>query len=264
MTPLKDKVAVITGAASGIGLATAKSLAGRGAKVVLADIDGERAKTHAAAIGSSALAVRCDITAETAFEDVKAAAQGHFGAVDIVMNNAGAITRGAPEDMPFAEWRRIIDLNLMTVVRSIGVFLPDMLARGSGHIVNTASAAGLFPYAYDRLPYASSKAAVVILSEGLSLYCKPKGVGVTVLCPGPVRTNIAAGLKSFTEGLATRGPGPGFTLLEADEVGEMVANAIEADQVFLPTHELIFERMQEFASDPNAFITGLIAEMAEG
>jgi short-subunit dehydrogenase len=104
---------------------------------------------------------------------------------DIVMNNVGAIMNGNPEDVPIGEWERIISLNLMSVVRSNAVWLPKLLARGRGHIVNTASFAGLFPYATSRMPYVVSKAGVIALSESLALYLHPQGIRVSCLCPGP-------------------------------------------------------------------------------
>src|SRR3546814_10577705 len=106
----------------------------------------------------------------------------------IIMNNIATVSCGLPEDIPVEEWQRAFDVNLMSIVRSNHVFLPLFIAQGEGHIINTASVDGLFGFGYDRLPYAASKAAVVTLSEGLALYLRPKGIGVTCLCPGPVAT----------------------------------------------------------------------------
>jgi NAD(P)-dependent dehydrogenase (short-subunit alcohol dehydrogenase family) len=107
------------------------------------------------------------------------------------------------------------------VVRSNAVFLPLLIEQGHGHIVNTASFAGLFTYSYDRLPYAAAKAAIVQISEGLRLYLHPRGVGVTVLCPGPVMTNIMASMPpGFGPDVATRGPGEQFTPLQPEIVGD--------------------------------------------
>lgn len=192
---VQGKTAVITGGASGIGRATAHSLARRGAQVIVADIDADGADRVAGEIsehGGRATGVRCDVRSESAFEELKAFTLDTHRRVDIVMNNVGALTRGLPDHIPVHEWHRIFDINLFSVVRSNDVFLPLLVEQGSGHIVNTASFAGLYTYAYDRLPYAAAKAAVVQLSEGLALYLRPKGIGVTLLCPGPVRTNIAA------------------------------------------------------------------------
>ena len=258
MDSVAGKVAIITGAASGIGRATASALAKRGARIVVADLDSDGAETAAAAIdaaGGQAAGVRCDVTADNAFDDVKSFALDRFGAVDVVMNNVGGLTRGRPEYLPIHEWRRVLDLNLMSVVRSNATFLPLLIEQGHGHIVNTASFAGLFSYSYDRLPYAAAKAAVVQLSEGLRLYLRPMGIGVTVLCPGPVATNIIASLPpTFGPELPVRGPGEQFAILMAETVGEQVAAAIVNDTFMLYTHPQVRDILVDRASDWNSFI----------
>ena len=194
MNTLEDKVAVVTGAASGIGRAIATRLAGRGTHIVAVDIDTvgiATLTTDLATQGATAVACPADISDPDAFDDVRDTALERFGHVDIVVNNVGVLTNGLPQDIPVSEWQRILDINLMSVVRSNAVFLPLLLDQGSGHVVNTASFAGLFTYSYDRLPYAATKAAIVQISEGLALYLRPKNIGVTLLCPGPVLTNIA-------------------------------------------------------------------------
>src|SRR3546814_4024921 len=98
----------------------------------------------------------------------------------------------------------------MSIVRSNHVFLPLFIAQGEGHIINTASVDGLFGFGYDRLPYAASKAAVVTLSEGLALYLRPKGIGVTCLCPGPVATEIGDAMNFFSENIDIHGAGEAF------------------------------------------------------
>ncbi|MEU9454878.1 SDR family oxidoreductase [Streptomyces sp. NPDC048277] len=267
MDTLRNAVAVITGAAGGIGRATAHSLARRGAHILVADIDAPAAQTVAeelAAYGTGALAVWCDVAGETAFDELKASALDRFGRVDIVMNNVGVLTRGRPEHIPVEEWQRVIDINLMSVVRSNAVFLPYLLQQGRGHIVNTASFAGLYTYAYDRLPYAASKAAVVQISEGLRVYLQPQGIGVTVLCPGPVKTNIAASLgPGFGPAVATRGPGGQFAVLDADTVGEQVAEAVVDNTFMVCTHEHVRDVLVERASDWNAFIERQTAAMTD-
>ncbi|MET0375583.1 MAG: SDR family oxidoreductase [Rhizorhabdus sp.] len=262
MTPLADKIAVVTGAASGIGRSAALALARRGVRVVLSDINQagiDDATAAVAAGGGEAIAIAADVGRPEGMEIVRDAAVTRFGEVDIVMNNVGVLVSGRPEDIPLAEWERIINLNLMSVIRSVHLFIPGMIARGSGHIVNTASFAGLFAYAYDRLPYAASKAAIVALSEGLALYLRPKGVGVTCLCPGPVKTAIGSTMKRWTPDLGLRGPGPQFAMLDPDDVGEMVADAIERDRFFLPTDDQVREVMQRRAADPDRFLDEQIA-----
>jgi len=258
MDSLQGKTAIITGGGSGIGRATALSLARRGARVVAADINAGAARDVAAEItaaGGQALGVACDVAAEDAFEELKAVALDRFGAVDVVMNNVGVLTRGLPEHIPVAEWQRIISVNLLSVVRSNTVFLPLLISQGYGHLVNTASFAGLYTYSFDRLPYAATKAAIVQLSEGLRIYLRPQGIGVTVLCPGPVKTNIMATMPpTFGPETATRRPVPAFALLDPATVGEQVAEAILADTFMLFTHPEVADVLVERATDWNAFI----------
>jgi NAD(P)-dependent dehydrogenase (short-subunit alcohol dehydrogenase family) len=258
MDSLAAKVAVITGAGSGIGRATAMSLARRGAAVVIADINIERARSVADEItdtGGRAAGVGCDVSTPNAMEDLKATTLAHFGRVDVVMNNVGVLTRGLPDHLPVSEWERIININLFSVVRSNAAFLPALLNQGHGHIVNTASFAGLFTYSFDRLPYAVSKAAIVQMSEGLRMYLQPKGIGVSVLCPGPVITNIVESLPpAFGPEPQLRVPGTQFELLEPDHVGEQVAHAILADTFMIYTHDNVRDLLVERASDWNAFI----------
>lgn len=257
MDNLDEKVAVITGAGSGIGLATANALAKRGVSVLVADINEERAKAAAAEIaaaGGKASAIYCDVANDAAFETLKQEALSRFGRVDIVMNNAGGMTRGLPEHLPLEEWRRVLDINLLSVVRSNLSFLPHFIAQRSGHIVNTASFAGLMTYSFDRLAYSAAKAAVIQISEGLAIYLRPQGIGVTVLCPGPVKTNIMSSLRSYGPPTDTRGPGLAFDLMSADEVGEKVVEAILANRFMLPSHENVREFLIERASDWDGFI----------
>lgn len=207
MDTLRDEVAVITGAASGIGRAIARSLADRGACILAVDLDDEGLQVLADELGAAVLPHRADVSDPQAFEGVRDAALRRFGRVDIVVNNVGVLTNGLPQDIPAAEWQRILDVNLMSVVRSNAAFLPLLLGQGSGNLVNTASFAGLFSYSYDRMPYAASKAAIVQMTEGLAIYLRPKNIGVTLLCPGPVLTNIAADVPTFGAGAPLRIPG---------------------------------------------------------
>src|ERR1700759_243904 len=250
METLRDKVAVITGAGSGIGRAIARALDSRGALIVAVDI-------HADSLGEPTdrvLPRRADVSEPDAFEKIRHAALGRFGRVDIVVNNVGVLTNGLPQDIPISEWQRIIDINLMSVVRSNAAFLPLLLGQGSGHLVNTASFAGLFTYSYDRLPYAATKAAVVQISEGLAIYLRPKNIGVTLLCPGPVLTNIAASVPTFGGGAPLRTPGEQFELLDPAPVGELVADAILRNRFFVPTHAHVVEELRRRVDDWDAYI----------
>lgn len=262
MDTLSGRAAVITGAASGIGRATAHALAARGVSTVIADIAEDSARLVADEIvakGGKAISVVCDITQDDTFERLKAETLRQFGRIDIIMNNAGGITRGLPEHVPLDEWKRVLDTNLLSVVRSNHAFLPLLIEQGSGHIVNTASFAGLMTYSFDRLAYSASKAALIQISEGLAIYLRPKGIGVTVLCPGPVRTNIMASMRSFGPPTDTRGPGPAFALMEAEQVGELVVDAILANRFMLSTHDNVRDVLIDRASNWDAFIDRQIA-----
>ena len=257
MQQLDGKVAIITGAASGIGRGTALTLARENVAIIAADINQQGALQVAAEItaaGGRAHGLRCDVAEADAFEKLKTETLAQFGRVDIVMNNVGVLTCGLPDELPVTEWERILQTNLMSVVRSNAVFLPLLIAQKSGHIVNTASFAGLFTYAYDRLPYAAAKAAIVQISEGLALYLRPLGIGVTCLCPGPVKTNIMSTSRRFGEGLDVRGPGPSYDLIEPEAVGAMVVDAIRTNKFMLPTHPQVRKQLIARASDWDAFL----------
>ena len=257
MRTLEDKIAVVTGAASGIGSAIAHSLAGRGTHVVAVDINTAGITTLAtdlAARGAVAVACTADVSEPDAFDDVRNTALQRFGRVDVVVNNVGVLTNGLPQDIPVAEWQRILNINLMSVVRSNTVFLPLLLEQGSGHVVNTASFAGLFTYSYDRLPYAATKAAIVQISEGLALYLRPRNIGVTLLCPGPVLTNIASSVPKFGAGAAIRTPGDQFELLDPAPIGELVAEAILHNRFFVPTHPQVVDELRRRVDNWDAYL----------
>ena len=188
---LTGAAAVLTGAGSGIGRACALSLAARGASVAVSDLDGDRADETASlveAAGGTGVALRVDVAEQADLEALRDGCLTAFGRLDVVMNNVGVLAMGAPESLPLEAWQRVVDLNLLSIARSNVVFLPHLIEQGRGHVVNTASASGLLAYGYDRLPYVSTKHAVVGLSEALALYLAPKGVGVSCLCPSGVIT----------------------------------------------------------------------------
>lgn len=253
--PVDGCVAVITGGGSGIGKATALSLAQAGAAVVVSDIDARRATDVGAEIvvaGGRAIGTRCDVRLDEDFEALRTLALDTFGAVDIVMNNVGVLALGSPNAVPVSAWQSILDINVVSIVRSNAVFLDDMIRRGSGHIVNTASTAGLYAYGFERLPYSASKGAVVALTEALALYAKPRGVGVTCLCPGPVATNIVEQVQVFGEIDVLRGPQ--LPMLDPAVVGDQVLSAIQEGRFFLATHAEVQEILVHRAEDPEGFL----------
>jgi NAD(P)-dependent dehydrogenase (short-subunit alcohol dehydrogenase family) len=257
------KVAVITGGASGIGRGTALAMARRGTDVVIADINDRRleeTRADIATLGRRVLAVHCDVARDADIECLGETALRVMGRVDILMNNAGVMLRGALEQIPMADWEWSFDINLLGVVRGIRTFLPHMLERGSGYIINTGSVAGLIALTGEGAPYVASKFAIVGLSEALALYARPKGIGVSVLCPGSVDTNLCE-----TERVV--GMTPESTLAEAassavfhsvlmtpDQVGESVVEAVQQERFFvLPDHHQQSILVQR-AQDMNAFL----------
>ena len=259
----EGKVAVITGGASGIGRGTALAMARRGTDIVIADINDQRlAETRAAiaTLGRRALAVHCDVARDADVEHLGAMALREMGRVDILMNNAGVVLRGALEQIPMADWEWSFGINLLGVVRGIGAFLPHMLERGSGYIINTASVAGLIALTGEGAPYVASKFAIVGLSEALALYARPRGIGVSVLCPGSVDTNLCE-----TERVVGMTPESALAeaasvevfhsmLMTPEQVGEVVIEAIQQQRFFvLPDHHqqpILVQRAQ----DMNAFL----------
>jgi NAD(P)-dependent dehydrogenase (short-subunit alcohol dehydrogenase family) len=184
-------VAVVTGAGSGIGRATARLLAQLGAKVHCADLDAESAERVAHDI-RTAVAHRLDVSDAAAVEALAARVFEEDGAVDVLHNNAGIGHAGDIEHVTVDDWRRVIDVNLLGVAYGVAAFVPRMLRQGRGaHIVNTASGLGLMPAAR-MAPYCASKFGVVGMSEALNAELAPRGIHVTALCPGVISTGIGA------------------------------------------------------------------------
>ncbi|MCX4831349.1 SDR family oxidoreductase [Streptomyces sp. NBC_01016] len=250
---LRDAVTVITGAGSGIGRATAHAFARRGARVVVTDLDADRARTVAGELDGRGVAAPCDVTDLDALRAVRDLALDRFGRVDLVMNNVGILAVGPVEDIPLDAWQRVIDVNLLGVVRSNLVFLPVLLEQGSGHVINTASTAGLLPYGFDRLPYTATKHAVVGLSESLALYLRPRGIGVSCLCPAGVATNIVEQITFYGEPAAPQGPS--FSVVDPDAVGELVADGVDEDRFLILTAPEAAEELRELGADVDQYLT---------
>ncbi|MBK6013967.1 SDR family oxidoreductase [Streptomyces sp. MBT53] len=255
---LRNAVAVITGAGSGIGRAAAHAFVRRGARVVVTDLVGERAHTVAGELGDRGAALECDVTSLDDLRAVRKLAVDRFGRIDLVMNNAGILAVGPVEDIPLDAWQRVVDVNLLGVVRSNLVFLPVLLEQGSGHVVNTASTAGLLPYGFDRLPYTATKHAVVGLSEALALYLRPRGIGVSCLCPAGVATNIVEQISFYGEPAPPQGPD--FPVLDADSVGELVAEGVTHDRFLILTAPQAADELREHGADVDAYLSRLTKE----
>ena len=187
---VRDKVCVVTGGASGIGLALCTRFAGVGAHVVLSDLDQAACDRHAAAIG--ALPVAADVGREGDIEHLVAATIERFGRIDLFVSNAGIGIDGGI-DTPTDKWQKIIGVNLMSQVFAAKYAVPHMLEQGSGYLLNVASAAGLLVI-YDTISYTVTKHAAIGLAEWLAATYIDQGIGVSVLCTAAVRTPILNGI----------------------------------------------------------------------
>jgi NAD(P)-dependent dehydrogenase (short-subunit alcohol dehydrogenase family) len=195
MDRFEGRVAVVTGAASGIGLAVVEAFTGLGVRVVMADLDGELLRSHAVRLseqGAGVHAVTADVRDPGAVERVGAEAVERFGTLNIAVNNAGVVNGGYSWEIPLDDWHRVIDVDLWGVIHGIRAFVPRILAAGDeGHVVNTASMAAVL--ALGRLgPYTVAKHGVLGLSDVLraELASLDAPVGVSVVLPGMIKTGM--------------------------------------------------------------------------
>jgi NAD(P)-dependent dehydrogenase (short-subunit alcohol dehydrogenase family) len=279
---IANRVAVVTGGASGIGRSIALALAAGGASVVVADIDGAGAAAVARqveAAGRRALAVTTDVSREADVQDLVAAAERELGPVDLYFSNAGVIVAGGVE-VPDDAWSRIWAINVHSHVYAARALLPGMLARGRGYIVITASAAGLLTQ-LGSAPYAVTKHAAVALAEWLSVTYGERGLVVSALCPQAVTSNLAAtssrelGVGALpADGGATGGalPADGGAaggsaggsaqaavdgVLDPDEVAATVLAAVGAEQFLILPHPKVATYERRRADDRERWLRGM-------
>ena len=272
MRELRDKVAVVTGGASGIGLAMARRFAAEGAKLVLADIERgplDEAAAKLAAEGAQVLAVPTNVSEAAAMDALGERALERFGAVHVVCCNAGVGGGGNMWELTTADWEFVIGPNLWGVIHGVRVFGPHLVAQNEGHFVNTASMAGLLSVP-GLGPYNVTKHAVVTLSETLLGELRSQGskVGVSVLCPGFVKTRIFEPERHRPEGWTREEQNPEMeklreTMLEQvlasalapEEVAEKVLSAIREERFYILTHEgtqaLVERRMRAIVEGRN-------------
>jgi NAD(P)-dependent dehydrogenase (short-subunit alcohol dehydrogenase family) len=254
MRELAGKTAFVTGGASGIGFALGRVFTEAGMNVMLADIEADALTVAVESLRDLARNVRgvaCDVADSVSVECAAAASYEAFGKVHIVCNNAGVGGGSGIDDISLDTWRWVLDVNLMGVLHGIRTFLPHIRAHGEGgHIVNTASMAGM-NNGLGFSPYSASKSAVVNMSEGLATQVAPLGIGVTVLCPGFVRTRISASGRNRPERYGpTQTPDPASSAgqisaklaelassgLDPIDVAARVLAAIRENELYVFTH----------------------------
>ena len=223
---LGGRVAVVTGAASGIGLGLATKAAALGMRVVMADIEKAALDEAAATVGADGakvLPITTDVSDAESMQQLATEAEDTFGPAWLVCNNAGVAGGGLAWEIPHSTWEWVLGVNLWGVIHGIAAFVPGMVGRGEGHVVNTASMAGLLA-SPGMAAYGASKHGVVAISESLyhDLQLMGSGVGVSVLCPGFVNTRIADADRNWPSHL---GPVP---VAETNPMAELIREALQA------------------------------------
>jgi NAD(P)-dependent dehydrogenase (short-subunit alcohol dehydrogenase family) len=261
MKDLKDKIAVITGAASGIGLALTERCIAEGMKVVMADIEAPKLEAESArltAAGGDVTPFVCDVSDADQVEALKVAALAAYGAVHLLVNNAGVASgkthiNATPGDL---DW--VIGVNVLGVSYGVAAFARMMIEQGEGYIVNTASEAGLIATPFLG-SYHTSKYAVVGLSEGLAMELEGTGVGVSCLCPELINTKIFESARNApaSAGLPVPGDIPisfaeqmmGTTAMDAADAAADIIYAVKANRFWIITHQVTLERMAKRNED---------------
>ena len=243
---IAGKVAVITGAAGGIGLALARRFKAEGAKgIAIADL--QQGPLQAAAKELGALAVACDVTREQDVRNLIARAEAELGPVDIFVSNAGVYRPGG-EATPDAEWTLNWDTHVMAHVYAARALMPKMVVRGEGYFVVTASAAGLLTHVASA-SYATTKHAAVAFAEYLAVSYGDKGVRISVLCPQAVRTAMTQNLKNSTSSVDG--------MLEPEALGDTVVETMAAERFLILPHPTVLGYMRSKTSDYDRWLGGM-------
>ena len=245
---LDNKVCVVTGGASGIGAATCRAFAAKGARVVVTDINMEGAKQVAEEIGG--LAIACDVSLEAEVNNLVAESEKQLGPIDLFFNNAAVATGGNPLNTPIDVWQDQWNINVMAHVYAVRAVLPGMLARGQGYLLHTASMAGILT-SQGNLTYATTKHAVVGLAEWLSITYHDEGIRVSLLAPLGVRTPMLGDLSSP---FAVSAAGP---IKEPEDVADMVVSGVQSESFLILTDPIAQTWMERKTNDPERWLTGM-------
>ncbi len=261
MQEVQNRVAVVTGAASGIGLGIVRALTGAGVHVAMLDVEEQALAAARAGFDTANVDVQpfvCDVSHRQQVRAVAAAVRDHYGRVDIVCNNAGVAAGGPIDETSDDDWDWVLGVNLQGVVNGMRAYVPIIKAGGSGgHIVNTASILGLWTGPRQSI-YAASKYAVVAISESSREDLAPYDIGVSALCPGMIDTRILRSERNRPDALAERSTGM-FESTEREEVeqrfategldpnvvGEQVLDGIRKNKPFIFTHASLVQGIRE-------------------
>jgi NAD(P)-dependent dehydrogenase (short-subunit alcohol dehydrogenase family) len=259
MKQLQGRVAVVTGASTGIGRAVARSFANEGMRLVLASQNAERlahAVDELRADGFPVIGVPTDVGDESQVQALAGAALSEYGAVHVLVNNAGVFAPGYLWDISTEDWKWVVDVNLWGPIHAIRAFVPHLLTQDEGHVVNVSSAGGLMPAGVHG-PYCTTKHGVVGLSKALraDLAIKGANIGVTLVCPGAVKTPITSQIQTTGPGGVPRGTvdlppevdaafGSILTYTDAgipaSDVGDMVVEAVRENHFWLLPNAEVF------------------------
>lgn len=260
MQELPGKTAFITGGASGIGLGIAKAALGEGMNVAIADIRQDHLDAGAAELGNPerVLAIKLDVTNREEYARAADAVEERFGAIHLLVNNAGVAVVGPTELATFDDWDWVMNVNVGGVINGIVTLLPRILKHGDGgHIVNTSSMSGLVPVGGTTI-YSAGKAAVMTMMECMRPELESRGVICSAFCPGAVQSNIAHAQETRPDELADTGyaeadkrrqQGGDFSHLyrSKEEVGQRVLDGIKNDELFILTHSEFLEGVSDRA-----------------
>ena len=244
----QDKVAIVTGGASGIGAASARTFAARGARVAVADLNAADARAVAEEIGG--ISVGCDVGKKEQIDSLVEEVEAELGPIDIFFHNAGIATGGDILTADLDVWQQQWDVNLMAHVYATRAVLPGMLERGSGYLIHTSSMAGILT-TLGNLPYAVAKHAVVGFAEWMAITYHDKGIRTSLLAPLGVRTPMLGDTDST---FARNNAGP---IKEPEEVAEMVAQAVEEERFLILTDPIAQVWMNKKCDDLERWLKGM-------